>query len=85
VTEVEGADVSVCALVRLDFAVEVWISDVDSVEVITVCEFETITAEESWLADSVKVLVESSEAACEVEAETVSMLRHVLVAIDLTY
>lgn len=57
-TEVEGADVSVCALARLDFVVEVWVSDVDGVEVTTVCEFETVTAEESWLVDSVKVPVE---------------------------
>jgi hypothetical protein len=31
-TEVEGADVSICTLERLDFAVEVWMSDVDKVE-----------------------------------------------------
>jgi hypothetical protein len=84
VTEAEGADVSVCALARLEFAVEVWISDVDGVEVTTVREFETITIEESWLVESVKVPVESSEVAFEVEAEVVSMLKHALVVTDMT-
>lgn len=83
-TEVGDADVSVCALARLDFTVDVWISDVDGVEVTAVSELETVTAKESWLTDPVEISVESSDVACEVEAEAVSMLKDTLVVIDIT-
>lgn len=84
IIEVGDADISVCALARLDFAVEAWISDVDGVGAMMVCEFETVTAEESWLTDPVEVSVEYSDVACEVDDEAVSMLKVAIVAIDVT-